>query len=72
MKHNLRVEQVQEFTPTPMTVSTCMYYTGLDYQTGKPIHIPKPGEIRKQKELALWHQYPDHKSRTGKKGNTQD
>ena len=72
MKHNLRVEQVQEFTPTPMTVSTCMYYTGLDYQTGKPIHIPKPGEIRKQKELALWHQYTDRKSKTGKKGNTQN
>jgi uncharacterized radical SAM protein YgiQ len=55
VKNRLRVEQVQEFTPTPMTISTCMYYTGLDYETGKPIHIPKPGEIRRQKELALWH-----------------
>jgi uncharacterized radical SAM protein YgiQ len=54
-RNNLRVEQVQEFTPTPMTVSTCMYYTGLDFETGKPIHIPKPSEIRRQKELALWH-----------------
>jgi len=55
VQHRLRVEQVQEFTPTPMTISTCMYYTGLDYETGKPIHIPKPGEVRRQKELALWH-----------------
>jgi len=55
MRNNLRVEQVQEFTPTPMTISTCMYYTGLDYETGKPIHIPQPGEVRRQKELALWH-----------------
>ena len=54
-KNNLRVEQVQEFTPTPMTISTCMYYTGLDYDTGRPIHVPKPSEIRRQKDLALWH-----------------
>ncbi len=55
ISNKLRVEQVQEFTPAPMTISTCMYYTGLDYYTGKPIHIPKPSEIRRQKELALWH-----------------
>ncbi len=53
--NRIRVEQVQEFTPTPMTLSTCMYYTGLDFDTGKPIHVPKPGEVRRQKELALWH-----------------
>jgi uncharacterized radical SAM protein YgiQ len=54
-KNNIRVEQVQEFTPTPMTISTCMYYTGMDFETGKPIHIPKPGELRHQKDLVLWH-----------------
>jgi len=56
MRHKIKVEQVQEFTPTPMTISTCMYYTGMDFETGEPIHIPKPGEVRKQKELILWHQ----------------
>ena len=55
IKHRIKVDQVQEFTPTPMTISTCMYYTGLDFNTGKPIHVPKPGEVRKQKELVLWH-----------------
>ena len=54
-RNHLKVEQVQEFTPTPMTLSTCMYYTGLDCQTGQPIHVPQPGEIRRQKQLALWH-----------------
>ncbi len=54
MKHNIVVEQVQEFTPTPMSISTCMYYTGLDYDTGKPIHIPSPGEVHQQKKLVLW------------------
>ncbi|MCB5255965.1 MAG: YgiQ family radical SAM protein, partial [Candidatus Cloacimonetes bacterium] len=42
-KHKIHVEQVQEFTPTPMTISTCMYYTGLDFESGSPIHIPSPG-----------------------------
>ena len=53
IKNRIRVEQVQEFTPTPMTISTSMYYTGLDFETGKPIHIPKPAEVRKQKEMIV-------------------
>lgn len=52
-QNHLKVEQVQEFTPTPMTISTCMYYTGLDFDRGTAIHVPSPGEIRKQKELIL-------------------
>ncbi|HOH60607.1 MAG TPA: DUF3362 domain-containing protein, partial [Candidatus Cloacimonadota bacterium] len=52
-KNKIKVEQVQEFTPTPMTISTCMYYTGMDFESGKPIHIPTPSEIRKQKELIV-------------------
>ncbi len=52
-KNRIKVEQVQEFTPTPMSISTCMYYTGLDYYTGESIHIPSPGEVRRQKELIL-------------------
>lgn len=63
-KNNIRVEQVQEFTPTPMTISTCMYYTSMDYETGKPIHIPKPGEVRRQKELVLWHLKPSPSRRS--------
>ena len=55
-KRNIKLEQVQEFTPTPMTISTCQYYTGLDFETGKPIHVPKGREVRLQKALVLWHQ----------------
>ena len=55
-KHNLRVEQVQEFTPTPGTVSTCIWHTGHDPFTGQPVHVPTdPGERRLQKVLLLWH-----------------
>lgn len=50
-KNHIKVEQVQNFTPTPMTVSTCMYYTGLDPFTGKPVHIPKGEERSFQKAL---------------------
>jgi len=65
IRHHIKVDQVQEFTPTPMTISTCMYYTGMDFETGEPIHIPKPGEIRKQKELILWHQRERKSPKTG-------
>jgi uncharacterized radical SAM protein YgiQ len=50
-KNHIRVEQVQNFTPTPMTVSTCMYYTGLDPFSGKPVHVPKGEERSFQKAL---------------------
>ena len=53
-KNRIRIEQVQEFTPTPMTISTCMYFTGLDFDTGKPIHVPKGREIREQKDMLFW------------------
>ncbi|MFA5113649.1 MAG: YgiQ family radical SAM protein [Candidatus Margulisiibacteriota bacterium] len=50
-KNRIRVEQVQNFTPTPLTVSTCLYYTGLDPFTGKTVHIPKGEERSFQKAL---------------------
>lgn len=49
----LYTEQVQDFTPTPMSVSTCMYYTGLDPFTMKPVHVAKGRE--KQVQRALLH-----------------
>ncbi len=55
IKHNIQVEQVQEFTPTPMSISTCMYYTGRDFDNGEVIEIPTPGQIREQKKLVLWN-----------------
>ena len=55
-RHNLRVEQVQEFTPTPGTLSTCIYYTGKDPFTGETVHVPTSDlEKRLQKSLLLWH-----------------
>lgn len=44
-KNNLRIEQVQNFIPIPMTLSAAMYYTELDPFTLKPLHVAK-GEER--------------------------
>ncbi|MDA8428058.1 MAG: YgiQ family radical SAM protein [Geobacteraceae bacterium] len=52
-----RVEQVQDFTPTPGSLSTCMYYTGIDPDSGKKLHVPRTDrEKGLQKALLLWHQ----------------
>jgi radical SAM superfamily enzyme YgiQ (UPF0313 family) len=56
-KLGMQVEQVQDFTPTPGTLSTCMYYTGINPATGKPIFVPRTDrEKGLQKALLLWHQ----------------
>ena len=45
-------EQVQDFYPTPSTISTTMYYTGLDPRTMKPVYVPKnPHEKAMQRAL---------------------
>ncbi len=45
-------EQVQDFYPTPSTISTCMYYTGLDPATMQPVYVPtNPHEKAMQRAL---------------------
>jgi len=45
-------EQVQDFYPTPSTISTVMYYTGLDPRTMKPVYVPtNPHEKAMQRAL---------------------
>ena len=54
-------EQVQDFYPTPSTLSTCMYYTGVDPRDMKPVYVPKnPHEKAMQRALI---QYRDPKNR---------
>ena len=48
-------EQVQNFYPTPGTLSTCMYYTGLDPRTMRPVHVPRTAkEKAEQRALLRW------------------
>lgn len=57
----LQVEQVQDFTPTPGTLSTCMYYTGIDPESGEKLYVPySDKEKGLQKSLLLWHQPQEH------------
>jgi len=55
-KHQLKVEQVQDFTPTPGTLSTCIYYTGSDPFSGTRMHVARTTKEKKlQKALLLYH-----------------
>jgi len=59
----LRVEQVQEFTPTPGTASTCMYYTGVEPDSGNPVYVARSDRDKiMQKSILLWH-LPEERQR---------
>jgi uncharacterized radical SAM protein YgiQ len=52
----IRPEQVQDFTPTPMTLSTLIYYTGVDPYTGRKAFVARnPEQKKRQKEYFFWY-----------------
>lgn len=54
---NFRLEQVQDFTPTPMTLATEIYYTGIHPYTGKPVYTAKSKEQKLgQRQFFFWYQ----------------
>ncbi len=58
--HHINPEQVQDFYPTPGTISTCMYYTGLDPFTMKPVYVPKTGREKAMQRALLQFKNPDN------------
>lgn len=61
-RHQLKVEQVQDFTPTPGSLSTCIYHTGIDPYSLNAIYIPRSVKEKKlQKALLLYHR-PESKN----------
>ena len=52
-------EQVQDFYPTPGTISTCMYYTGLDPITMKPVYVAKSYHEKAMQRALLQWKRPD-------------
>ncbi len=55
-------EQVQDFYPTPSTMSTCMYYTGVDPRTMKPIYVARdPHEKAMQRALIQYRKPENYK-----------
>ncbi|HBB28121.1 MAG TPA: YgiQ family radical SAM protein, partial [Clostridiales bacterium] len=49
-------EQVQDFYPTPGTLSTCMYYTEINPLTGKAVYVPKSVEDKKMQRALMQYQ----------------
>ena len=60
-KRHIRPEQVQDFYPTPGTISTCMFYTGLDPYTMEPVYVAKsPQEKAMQRALLQYYLPQNH------------
>ena len=54
-------EQVQDFYPTPSTISTCIYFTGVDPRTMQPVYVPKsPHEKAMQRALIQYRNPKNH------------
>ncbi len=54
-------EQVQDFYPTPGTLSTCMFYTGLDPRTGKPVFVPRAPREKAMQRALLQYRRPQNR-----------
>ena len=53
--------QVQDFYPTPGTLSTCMFYTGYDPYTMEEVYVPKTPEEKKMQRTLLQYFKPENK-----------
>lgn len=60
-KHKLNPEQVQDFYPTPGTISTCMFYTGINPETMKEVYVPKTFEEKAMQRALLQCANPKNK-----------
>ncbi|MCG8453668.1 MAG: YgiQ family radical SAM protein [Spirochaetales bacterium] len=54
-------DQVQDFYPTPGTLSTCMWYTGIDPMSGKNVHIPSDGLEKAMQRALLQYNRPENR-----------
>ncbi len=60
-RNRLRPEQVQDFYPTPGTVSTCMFYTGLNPNTLETVYVPRTPEEKAQQRALLQYFLPQNR-----------
>ncbi len=60
-EHNLNPEQVQDFYPTPGTVSTCMFYTGIDPISGERVYVPKSPKEKAMQRALLQFRKPENR-----------
>lgn len=57
---NYRPEQVQDFIPTPGTLSTCMYYSGINPLTGETVYTAKDPKEKRMQRALLQYRDPKH------------
>lgn len=56
---HFRLEQVQDLTPTPMTLSSVMFYTGMNPYTGEKLYVARTREEKeRQKSYFFWYKKP--------------
>ena len=60
-ENHIHPEQVQDFYPTPGTVSTCMFYTGMDPYTLKPVFVPRTPEEKAMQRALLQYFLPKNR-----------
>lgn len=60
-ENNIRPEQVQDFYPTPGTISTAMFYTGLDPYTLEPVYVARDKEEKALQRALLQYYKPQNK-----------
>ncbi len=65
-KHNIRPRQVQDFYPTPGTLSTCMFYTGKNPLTNEKVFVPKTYEEKQTQRAFMQYYKPENKERIRK------
>ena len=59
---NIRPEQVQDFYPTPGTISTCMFYTGMNPYTMEPVFVPRTPEEKAMQRALLQYFLPKNQA----------
>ena len=59
-KHGINPQQVQDFYPTPGTISTCMFYTGLNPFTMEKVYVPKTPKEKAMQRALLQFKNPDN------------
>ena len=60
-KNKLNPEQVQDFYPTPGTMATCMFHTGIDPMTGEKVYVPKSYDEKKEQRALLQCYKPENR-----------
>jgi uncharacterized radical SAM protein YgiQ len=60
-KHHIKPEQIQDFMPLPMTLSSCMYYTGKDPVTGREVYVARNPRERKLQRALIQSRQPNNK-----------